>query len=100
MTLNGLMEAVAARAIPSYLNIYVLMISCIFCILLNKIKISPMIILGGILLPFGTFFVIGIGALLSFVLRNKNNIKRTIFSGISVGVGLVSAISTIYRGIR
>ena len=100
MTLKGMMEAVAARSIPSYLNIYVLIIACISCVLLNKIKISPMIILGGILLPFGTFFVIGIGALLSFVLRKNGNGQRTIFSGISVGDGLVSAISTICRGIQ
>lgn len=98
MTLTGLMESLTRLALPDYINLYVFLISCILCIFLErKTSVSPMVILSGMLLPFGTYIVIGIGAFFAFVLRKNKWGDSTFFSGLSVGDGLISSALCIYK---
>lgn len=97
MTLNGLIDSLSTLQIPSYINLYVLLISCVVGYILHKRKFSPMIIVAGMMLPFGTFFVMGIGALLSYFLKEKPENNTIIFSGISVGDGIISTLITMLQ---
>ncbi|MDR1001251.1 MAG: hypothetical protein LBL96_10720 [Clostridiales bacterium] len=94
MTLEGLTAAFANFRLPDYLNIYVFLAACALCVALRKTSLSPMVLLGGILLPFGSFLTIGIGAAISFALRKRDKYDE-LFSGLAIGDGLVSAIAAL-----
>ncbi|MDE5823773.1 MAG: hypothetical protein K2H91_03695, partial [Lachnospiraceae bacterium] len=92
ITLTGLIESVRTLQLPTFINLKILLISCLICYILNNTKLSPMTIISGIVLPFGTYIVIGIGAVLSYVYHTKKEDQGVIFSGLSIGDGLISSI--------
>lgn len=51
-----------------------------------------MTIISGIMLPFGTYLVIGTGAVLSYICQKRKEDQGIIFSGLSIGDGLISSI--------
>lgn len=92
MTMDGLISALSELQFPEYLNFTVFFIACLICLLLLRLKISPMTIIAGLMLPFGAFLALGGGALLSYCMRKKENKRMEIFSGMAIGESLVSAL--------
>ena len=93
MTMDGLISALSEFQFPEYLNFTVFFIACLVCLLLLRLKISPMTIIAGLMLPFGAFLALGGGALLSYCMRKKENKRMEIFSGMAIGESLVSAVT-------
>lgn len=92
MTLTGLIESIRTLQLPTFINLKILFISCVICYILNKTKLNPMTIISGIMLPFGTYLVIGTGAVLSYICQKRKEDQGIIFSGLSIGDGLISSI--------
>lgn len=90
VTVQSMMTAFTEFRLPSYLNLSAFIPAFLLCILLKRKQISPMNIIGGILLPFGAFVSLGVGALLSYALRRQQEQKVELFSGFAIGEGLVS----------
>jgi hypothetical protein len=97
MTVKGLVESLSTLSIPGYININIIIIAAVICLILNKLNLSPIIIIGGILLPFSTYITMSIGAIISFIVRPNVSKHRPIFSGIATGDGLISALSAMFR---
>ncbi|MFR5556411.1 MAG: hypothetical protein ACLTKE_05915 [Coprococcus sp.] len=80
---------------PEYLRLQFSFIGarlvCTFVV--GRLKISPMTIIAGLMLPFGAFLALGGGALLSYCMRKKENKRMEIFSGMAIGESLVSAVT-------
>lgn len=100
MTIKGLIESLSSNILPGYINIYVIICSAILCIILNKLDLSPIIIIGGMMLPFNIYITMSIGALISYILRADNAKYRPIFSGIATADGLISSLSAIITILR
>ena len=97
VTIHGLIEALTRLTLPAYLNLPVFAAAALLCVLLKKRKISPMTIIGGILLPFGAFTALGVGALLSYLLRGRQTKPSEVFSGFAIGEGLASTVLAFLR---
>ncbi len=95
MTIKGMVESLSNNILPSYINVYVIITSCIICIILNKCKLSPIIIIGGIMLPFSIYITMSIGAILSYKLRGNKSKYRPIFSGMATADGVISSLSAM-----
>lgn len=54
-------------------NYYVLFLGFIFGYILKKIKVNPMLVLGGLLMPFNISLGLIIGSFFNYVLKNKEN---------------------------
>lgn len=93
MTIQGYIDSLTTLQLPPYINPYIFVASGVLGYFINKKYFSPMLIVAGMVLPFGTFLVMGMGAFLSYYLE-KRKVNRTsiLFSGLSVGDGLVSTL--------
>jgi hypothetical protein len=54
-------------------NSYVLILGFAFGYILKKIKVNPMLVLGGLLMPFNISFGLIIGSAFNLILKNKQN---------------------------
>lgn len=99
MTIRSLILAFTEFTVPSYLNLYVFFAAVVLCILFKKKQISPMNIISGILLPFGAFLSLGVGALFSYTMRDNKDRQIELFSGFSIGEGIVSTALAFLYGI-
>ena len=95
MTIDGLISALSEFHFPEYLNFKVFIIACLICLLLLYLRISPMTIIAGLMLPFGAFLALGGGAFISYCMRKKENKRMEVFSGMAIGESLISALTCI-----
>lgn len=97
MTIKGLADSLSNNLLPGYINIYIIAAGALICVLLNLFDISAMLVIGGIMLPFGSYLSMLPGAVMNFYLRKRSKEYRTVFSGMATADGLISAISSIIR---
>lgn len=97
MTITGLTDSLSSRQLPGYINIYIILAAALICILLNIFDISAMLIIGGMMLPFGSFLTMLPGAAINLYLRKRSKEFRTVFSGMATADGLISAIASVIK---
>lgn len=98
-TINSLISAISEFSIPTYFNIVSFLLACVACIVLKHFKISPMTVMSGILLPFGSFITLGIGALIQKYLFNISRHENGVFSGIAIGESLFTTITILFKSL-
>lgn len=89
-------EAISETVVPNSINMYIFMVSFVVAWILCKKNISPIIILSGIMLPYGTVLLLFVGGLLSIKKQNKNRSDK-VFSGLALGDGIITAIGTFIQ---
>lgn len=89
-------DAIGNAIIPQSINFEVFFISFVVAWILCRKNISPIIILSGIMLPYGTVLLLVIGGLLSIKKQNKIK-KEKFFSGLALGDGIITAIGTFIQ---
>lgn len=89
-------EAISKTVVPNSINMYIFMVSFVVAWILCKKNISPIIILSGIMLPYGTVLLLFVGGLLSIKKQNKNRSDK-VFSGLALGDGTITAIGTFIQ---
>lgn len=92
MQIKTIVDSAANRAIPSSINIYVLLLSMVVALILSRHNINVMVILSGMMLPFGTIIMIGIGVIAAIISKAKDKELKKVFSGIALGDGLMSSV--------
>ena len=100
MTLEGLLQSLHLQMLPAYINLYVVAVACVVCLVLTYFRFSPMTLIAGMVLPFGIMLTVGVGALLQLLIGKKAESYRYLFSGSSIGEGLVTAAALVLTGIR
>ena len=98
-TINSLISAISEFSIPTYFNIVSFLLACVACIVLKHFKISPMTVMSGILLPFGSFITLGIGALIQKYLSHISRHENGVFSGIAIGESLFTTITILFKSL-
>ncbi len=89
-------EAISKAVMPNSINVYIFIISFVIAWVLCKKNISPIIVLSGIMLPYGTVLLLLGGGLLSIRKRNKDKNDK-VFSGLALGDGIITAIGTFIQ---
>ena len=100
MTLEGLLQSIHQQILPPYINLYVAAAAGAVCLVLTYFGFSPMTLVAGMVLPFGIMLTVGVGALLRLVIGKRAESYRYLFSGSSIGEGLVTAAALVLAGIR
>ena len=100
MTLEGLLQSIHQQILPPYINLYVAAAAGAVCLVLTYFRFSPMTLVAGMVLPFGIMLTVGVGALLRLVIGKRAESYRYLFSGSSIGEGLVTAAALVLAGIR
>ena len=95
MTIEGLITTLSKFRLPEYLNLPVFVTACVVSIVIRRFHLSPMTVIAGMLLPFGAFVSIGVGALVSWGMRRHGEKRMEVFSGLAIGESLVSAVMAL-----
>lgn len=100
MTIKGMMVSLNTGVLPEYINMYIILITSLLCVLLNRFKLSPIVILGGMMLPFTIYLTMSIGAFINYLNRKNVAKNRPIFSGVATADGVISSLAAILGFLR